>query len=79
MIEVLCLTWNTKLSFDSNYQFVEVFAGKGRVSQKMRLCLDRIPTPLNHKLQQLLHFDFGFPITHFQDLVFVVYEAFPWI
>jgi len=32
---VLCLIWNTELSFDSDYQFLEVFAGKGRVSQRM--------------------------------------------
>ena len=33
------MMWNSKLSFDAGYQFLEVFAGKGRVSQKMHLGL----------------------------------------
>lgn len=34
-IEVLLLSWNEKLTFDSKYNFIEVFSGKGEVSKKM--------------------------------------------
>lgn len=33
------MMWNSKLSFDSGYQFMEVFSGKGMVSKKMHLGL----------------------------------------
>ena len=29
------LSWNEKLTFDSKYNFIEVFSGKGEVSKKM--------------------------------------------